>query len=411
MRIAFIVTSFPCLSETFVLDQITGLIDRGHEVDVYAEERGAEFEAHPEVEQYDLLRRTFYEGLPRNRLRRLLKSPGAFFSNGGASLMPRLRALNVLRYGLRAGSLRLLYAASPLLGKPPYDIIQCHFGGNGSKGALVRDTGAAHGKLVTTFHGYDLSLQLRRHGRHLYDELFAKGDLFLPVTRRWKERLIEMSCPEAKIVVHRMGVNLEQFPFEPRCAPAGERCVVVSVARLVEKKGIEYGIRAVAKLCEEGYNVEYRIAGDGPLKPELLRLIGELNLRDVVKLLGWKRRCEVREILRAAHVFLAPSVTSEEGDEEGAPVSIMEAMATGLPVVGTRHSGLPELIREGVTGFLAPERDVSGLTDGLRRLVESPQSRVEMGRNGRLAVERQHDNRKLNDRLVNIYRRLLSQTN
>jgi colanic acid/amylovoran biosynthesis glycosyltransferase len=312
---------------------------------------------------------------------------------------------------MRAGSLRLLYAASPLPGKRPYDIIQCHFGVNGLKGALLRDAGAARGKLVTTFHGFDLSVHLRRHGRHVYDELFARGDLFLPVTERWKRRLVELGCPEDKIEVHRMGVDLEQFPFEPRCARAGERCVVVSVARLVEKKGIEYGIRAVAKLSGEGHNVEYRIVGGGHLKPGLRRLIRELGVRDVVKLLGWRRRAEIQETLRAAHVFLAPSVTSREGDEEGVPVAIMEAMATGLPVVGTHHSGLPEVIQEGVTGFLVPERDVDGLADRLRRLVERPQSRAEMGRNGRLFVEQHHDNNKLNDRLVDTYRRLLGQTN
>jgi colanic acid/amylovoran biosynthesis glycosyltransferase len=377
---------------------------------VYAEERGEDFDTHPDVEKYKLLRRTYYEQMPRGRFLRLVRAVG-LMRRGGATLKPKLHALDVFRYGARAGSLRLLYAATPMLDKRPYDIVQCHFGVNGLKGVLLREIGAVRGKLVTSFHGYDLSRYTREFGRDVYAELFDKGDLFLPVSERWKERLVELGCPASKVLVHRMGVNLEHLAFEARRTRADGRVVIVSVARLVEKKGIEYGIRAVAKLVREGHKIVYRIVGDGALRGKLQSLIEELNVAGRVELMGWKRMPETYAILRGADVFLAPSVTSGDGDEEGIPVAIMEAMAASLPVVSTRHGSIPELVQEGISGLLLPERDAEGLAASLRRLVEHEQERVEMGRRGRLHVERHCDNSALNDALVEIYERLSGRAN
>ena len=180
------------------------------------------------------------------------------------------------KYGKKAASLRLFYATIPFLGNPAqYDIIQCHFGTEGLKGMDLRDIGAIKGQLCTVFHGLDLSGKLHEYGDRFYDKLFKAGDLFLPISEYWKHRLIKLGCDEKKITVHHMGIDCKKFPLIPRQLSADRQVRLVTIARLVEKKGIEYGIRAVAKLSKNGQNIEYNIVGDGDLRDFLENLIQE----------------------------------------------------------------------------------------------------------------------------------------
>ena len=142
MRIAFIVSEFPVLSETFILNQITGLIDRGHEVDIYASRPSNQVKVHPDVQRYGLLGRTRYR--PRmvgNRFARVLKGLCLLVTHGWRGPIVLLRTLNFIRYGKPAASCVLLYAAIPHLGRRSYDIIHCHFGPNGVIGASLHDAG------------------------------------------------------------------------------------------------------------------------------------------------------------------------------------------------------------------------------------------------------------------------------
>lgn len=410
MKIAFIVGQFPVVSETFILNQITGLLDRGHEVDIYADYPGNFSKTHQDIDKYQLLDRTYYASrMPANRFFRMLKSLGLLFTNFYKDPVILLRSLNLFKYRNKYGSLTLLFAVVPFLKKrPSYDIIHCHFGSNGVKGRFLREIGAIQGKLIVTFHGIDITKDLQEEGERIYDCLFEAGDLFLPISNRWKQRLIELGCNEKDIVVHRMGINCRQFSFTLRELQANSPVRIVTIARLVEKKGVEYGIRAVAKLVRAKLSIEYHVIGDGPLREDLRQLIQELDANDTIKLLGWKQQQEIVEILNNAHIMLAPSVTSQDGDQEGIPVSLMEAMARGLPIVSTQHSGIPELIENGVSGFLVPEQDVDALAEKLGYLVEHPEVWTEMGRAGRVYVEKHYDINKLNNQLVEIYQKLLT---
>ena len=182
---------------------------------------------------------------------------------------------------------------------------------------------------------------------------------------------------------------------------------LVTVARLVEKKGVAYALQAVARLLRQGTNVSYVIAGDGPLRPDLERLIQDLRLDARVRLLGWVDGEQISRLLKDAHVLVAPSVTAEDGDQEGIPNVLKEAMATGMPVVSTWHGGIAELVEDGVSGFLVAERDVDALTDRLAYLADHVETWPALGRAGRTKVERQFDIERLNDRLVELYRQLL----
>ena len=408
MKILFIVGKFPLLSETFVLNQITGLIDRGHEVDIYAASSVKNSCAHSDIEKYHLLDHTYYRSsIPRGRGSRLLKGLALIAVNDFKRPATLSATLNILKYAWSAASTRLLYEAIPLVGRSSYDIIHCHFGPNGNRGRLLRDLGLLEGKLITIFHGFDITKLLQKQGKNIYDRLFDTGDLFLPISERWRDLLIELGCDEKKIVVHRMGVDCKKFSFKPRQLPKNNKVRFVSIARFVEKKGLEYGIRAVAKLARVTKNIEYTIVGDGPLERYLQCLARELRVTDTVHMVGPKPQQQVIEILDKSHILIAPSVTSKMGNQEGIPVVLMEGMAMGLPIVSAQHSGIPELVQDGVTGYLVPERDVDALFEKLKYLVEHPDIWPKMGRHGRQYVQERYDINKLNDRLVDIYLRLL----
>jgi colanic acid/amylovoran biosynthesis glycosyltransferase len=273
---------------------------------------------------------------------------------------------------------------------------------------LLREIGALHGKVVTTFHGVDISAGMKKSGRKIYASLFERGDLFLPISERWRRRLIELGCNETKIQVHRMGIDCRRFTFKPRLPEPNGSFKIITIARMVEKKGLEFGIRAFAKLKKEYENVEYIIIGDGPLKPDLELLIKKLNVRNSVRILGSQEQNKVIEIMDTSHLFMLPSVTASDGDQEGIPVVLMEAMAVGLPVISTIHSGIPELVEDGLSGFLVPEKDETALFERLKYLVENSHRWPEMGHHGRKIVEAHYDINLLNDKLVKIYEQLLA---
>lgn len=413
MKIAFIVGRFPCLSETFVLNQITGLIDRGHEVDIYAYGPGKDLKMHADVEKYNLLHHTFYYGdvyqkIPANKFRRFIKGLNLIIKNIHRKPMALLKSLNIFKFGREALSLFTLYSIIPFLDKDKYDIVHCHFGPNGNLGALLKETGVFKGKLITAFHGYDMTQYIEKNGENVYNHLFKKGDLFLPISKRWKDKLIKIGCDREKIIVHRMGINIKKFLFHPRKHGKDGKINLLTIARLVEKKGVQYGIQAVAQVLKRYPWIEYRIIGDGPLKTDLENLIKELNIGSNVKLLGWKQHEEIVTLMEESDILLAPSVTSKNGDQEGIPVVIMEALAQGLPVISTYHSGIPELVEDGVSGFLVPEHHVDSLANRLAYLIDHPEIWPEMGKAGRKHVEEYFNIDKLNDQLVKIYQQLLN---
>lgn len=409
MKIAFIVTTFPSLSQTFILNQITGLIDRGYEIDIFAANIGDTSKMHPDVTSYRLLDKTYY--LPRisnNYFFRLLKGLGLLLTNFYQNPVILLRSLNIFKYGEQANSLTLLYLAIPFIAKQPYEIIHCHFGLSGVRGALIKMIDARQGKLITSFHGRDVSADPLEHGGNIYDRLFERGDLYTGGTTFIINKALALGCPQNKIIKLPVGVDLTKYHFYSRSLCPGESIKILTVARLVEKKGIEYSIRAISKLIENYPSLEYRIIGDGPLRESLEKLIAELGLVDKVLLSGWRTQDEVRQLHQDAHIFILSSVTASDGDQEGQGLVLQEAQAMGLPVLSTLHNGIPDGVLDGKSGFLVPERDVDALAEKLRYLIEHSEVWSQMGWAGRVHVEKHYDINKLNDQLVEIYQQLLT---
>jgi colanic acid/amylovoran biosynthesis glycosyltransferase len=410
MKIAFLVWRFPVLSEAFILNQITGLIDRGHEVHIHALNGPPEnlSKVHPVIEEYHLLERTYYPpSRPDNYLWRVLKAIGLLLANLDKGSLSCLQLLNLFKYGQQVTSLKWFYRAIPLLKDRTYDIIHCQFGTLGPMGLVFRETGLLQGKLVTTFRGIDISSYVQEQGDRVYEQLFQEGDFFLANCEFFRNRAIALGCKPQKIVVHGSGIDCSKFAFTPRYLPSDKRVRIATTGRLVEKKGIEYAIRAIAKLACDRQNIEYNIIGDGPLKEDFQKLIAELNISHIVKLLGWKQQQEIIEILNNSHIFIAPSITAADGNQDAPVNTLKEAMAMGLPVISTFHGGIPELVQDGISGFLVPERDTNAIAEKLSHLISHPEIWEQMGRAGQARVQEKYDMNKLNNELVEIYQQLL----
>lgn len=410
MKIAIIVKQFPKLSETFILNQITGLLDLGHDVGIFAYSNPHDKKIHPDVKKYRLMDRVYYFNRPSNRLMRWLKGFGLLLTKFHKAPSKLLESVDIFKYGKDALSLRFLYAVITFLDRSQnYDIIHCHFGPNGYLGTVLKRLNFGK-KLLVTFHGYDMSEIFFNKGNDVYHLIFDNADLLMPISNYWRMKLIEIGANPEKVLIHRMGIDIEQFKFKVCQYNRNQAIKLLTVARLVEKKGIEYGIRAVSIVCQRHpeLSIQYDIVGAGPLRSYLESLVKQLELHKKVRLLGGLTQDDVSDLMAKAHIFLLPSVTAKNGDQEGIPVSIMEAMACGMPVLSTVHSGIPELVQNGQSGFLVPERDVDALAERLEYLIEHPEIWPEMGKSGRKFVEEHYDIRKLNQKLVRIYQDLIN---
>lgn len=404
LRIAYIVGAFPTLSETFIVNQIAGMAALGHDVDVYATCEGAIADVPAQVARHGLTRRTYHVGVSSRRTSGALQVLGLLVAVGWRAPKVIWRVAAEIGVHGFAGSRRLLYAALILVkrGLPRYDIVHAQYGHYGLFALQLKRVGAIDGAIVTSFRGYDVGKYLRSHPR-AYDALFRAGASFLPVSRALAERLIEAGCGSAKICVHHSGVAYRQIALPGTVRP--DRPVqLITVARLVEKKGVAYAIRAVARLLACAKDVSYTIIGDGPLRAQLQSLIDKLGIGAHVRLVGAMPHHLTLQMVRASHILLAPSVTAADGDTEGIPNVLKEAMALGLPVVATRHGGITELVEDGVSGFLVREADDQAIAERLGYLVDHPELWSAMGRAGRAKIEAEFDSERLNVQLEMLYR-------
>lgn len=413
MKIAVIVEKFPVISETFITNQIAGLIRCGYVVDIYAELPGDFSRVHPDVDELQLLKNAYFQpALPANYLVRFTKALKLLIRNFFKNPKAIFRSLNVFRYGKQALSLRLFYLVMTYLQNRSkncqweYDIIHCQFGMLGLQGILLRDMGVVRGNIITSLRGFDISWYVQEYGDDVYRELFKKGNFFLANCEFFRQKAIKIGCSPEKIIVHHSGIDCDRFLFQVRQMPVDNIIKIVTIGRLIEKKGIEYAIRAVAQVVENYPKIEYSIIGDGWLKQELQQLIISLHLENKIKLLGWKTQPEIVKILEQSHIFIAPSVTAKDGNQDAPVNTLKEAMAMGLPVIATFHGGIPELVQDGVSGFLVPERDGNAIAVQIQYLIDHPEIWSDMGKAGRDYVQTHFDTNKLNDELVEIYQRI-----
>ncbi len=401
MRIAYIVDSFPVVSETFILRQIQGLRREGHEVLIFAGASSHRIpQEHSGIDPLLLARVRLYNVKPQQSWRRVLKAMAIFPYFIVRAPQSWFRSLDIFKYGAEASSLNFYFQAFTFSEAAGYDAVVAHFGPNGIVGARMKALKVFRGRLFCFFHAYDLTSYVRRMGGNVYEELFRYAEKVFAVSERGRRMLIALSCPTEKLAVFHMGVDPEAMVFRPRDIDPGKRVKLVSVARLVEKKGIVFGLEAVKTLIERGYDIQYEVIGDGPLRTELELRAERLGLKARVNFTGMKDPNFVRHALNVSDIFLLPSVTADTGDEEGIPVVLMEALAEGIAVVACNSGAVGEIVIDGETGVLISSADAGLIADGVCRILKDPSAVKIMSRAGRRLVERQYNTHVLDQALV-----------
>jgi colanic acid/amylovoran/stewartan biosynthesis glycosyltransferase WcaL/AmsK/CpsK len=252
---------------------------------------------------------------------------------------------------------------------------------------------------VVSCYGADLwkFAELPRQRRH-YRVVFTEADLFLVEGNAMRRRAIALGCPPDSVRVHHLGIDLERVRYVPRTPPSDGIVRCLMAGRAIEKKGLNYGVQAFANVAARHRNVHLTVMtwGEAAYKRKIItglkQLIADKGISDRVSWYGLQPYHEYVRITETSHVFLVPSVMAANGDAEGGcPVTAMELSAAGMPIVGFAHCDIPEVVQDGVSGFLVPERDVDALTARLEQIVTQPQTWESMGQAGRRHIAKQYN--------------------
>jgi glycosyltransferase involved in cell wall biosynthesis len=261
---------------------------------------------------------------------------------------------------------------------------------------------------IVSFHGADVMVDMNKPAyREATLQMLEAVKLVLVRSESLRRALVDLGCDPEKIEIQRTGIPLEEFPFRERVFPQDGQWRFVQSGRLIEKKGLPVTIRAFAAFVGQYPNATLTIAGEGPLLDELQRLARELNIAERVSFTGFVSQEQLRDIYDRSHIFLHPSQTGHDGNQEGIPNSMLEAMATGLPVFATRHGGIPEAIESRVSGLLVPEHNHEALAQALLNAAEDPAFLSRIAHGGADVVRENFDLRRQAQRLEGIYLKLL----
>lgn len=388
MQILYVVNEFPKLSESFVLNELYELDDRGHDVSVFSLNRPDESLTHDELRKMDIT--VHYAEQPSFR-----SLPDLFTS--------RILNPTILR---RAAFIdHPLYHANCLhLGKQlteavetedDIDLVHAHFA---APNRLAVTYAAAYHSIpcTVTAHAYEI---FKNPDVQRLQRVCARFDHVIVPSEYNRHYLRNEIGVETDMTVVPATTNVDKFEPSDDCVPGR----LLSVARLVEKKGHEYAIDAVAELVDQGYDVEYHIVGTGEREEFLRGRVREHGIEGHVEFLGHVSDERLESELHEAELFVLPCVIGSDGDRDVAPVALKEAMATRTACISTMISAIPELITDGHDGILVEPNDSEALTDTLASLLDDPSRRREIAANGRETVENKFDISQTVDQLVDVF--------
>ena len=382
--IGYIVSLFPCWSETFILNEIIALQERGVPVRIFSLKPPSEPLVHDAAKR--LLAEVIYPP-PWWRL---------FLSLLATVVRQPVRGFRLLygplRQASRRGSGEVMKALYTVLVATFFARVARRLGINhfhahwATYPALaVRTMQALTGKRYTlTTHAHDIFLANPYLGENL-----ASAQTVVTISEYNRRYLISGGTPAGKIKVVPCGIDLQQFTGNG--TPGRETGALVTIGRLEGIKGFPYLVQACAILNARGVPFTCDIIGEGSLRAVLEQAISANGLEGSVRLRGALSQHQVRTALAGAQVFVLPSVQTPDGNQDGIPVALMEAMALGLPVISTRVSGIPELVVDGVSGLLVAPGDAVALADAIERLLNDPALRELLSRQGSAAVRARHD--------------------
>ncbi|MEY2576372.1 MAG: hypothetical protein QOF80_1859 [Verrucomicrobiota bacterium] len=257
---------------------------------------------------------------------------------------------------------------------------------------------------VVSFHGADVMVDLDKPAyRAATQQMLEAVRLVLVRSESLGRALINIGCPAGKIRLQHTGIPVDEIPFREREWPDRGAWKFVQACRLIEKKGLRVSLRAFAKFAARHPAATFTIAGEGPLRNELGALAAELGVADKVFFPGFISQNQLRELFYQSHIFLHPSEVGGDGNQEGVPNSMLEAMASGLPVFATEHGGIPEAIENDRSGILVPERDDAALALALLERTANPEGLAAIARNGAEIVRKHFEQTGQTRQLENYY--------
>jgi len=261
---------------------------------------------------------------------------------------------------------------------------------------------------IVSFHGADVIVDMNKPAyREATRQMLAAVKFVLVRSESLRRAVVDLGCDERKIELQHTGIPLDEFPFRERNIPQNGEWRFVQAGRLIEKKGLPVTLRASASFLKRYPNATLTIAGEGPLLDQLQDSARELKIDNRVSFAGFISQEQLRDLYYASHIFLHPSETGPDGNQEGIPNSMLEAMASGLPVFTTQHGGIPEAIENGVSGLLVPEHNHDELGRALLDAVQDPRFLSRIARAGADVVRKNFDLGAQARRLDDIYLRLI----
>jgi glycosyltransferase involved in cell wall biosynthesis len=379
MKIAYVLYAFPQLSESFILNEIVELLKKGHDVQIFSMREPLEDVMHEEVNEYHLLEKTHY--FKRNQIfavnfLKLLK----YFLK---ALVQDLYNLEISKNRLKR-DLKLAYFAT-IMDENSVELIHAHFANIGN---VARRLGKMLGLPYTlTAHAFDIYMD---PDTDELQKVMNDAESVVTISEYNKNYLKGEIGVNNEINVIRCGIDLDKFKPQKKIKD-DNRIRLLTVARLVEKKGIAYLIKAIPMVIKKLPNCELTIIGSGPLYDNLQQLARDLNIERYVQFKGDVSDSELMRYYEYADMFILPCIVAENGDRDGIPVSMMEAMAMQMPVISTTVSGIPELVEDSVSGILALPKDEKAIADAIITLCKDSELRIGMGEEGRKMIERKYN--------------------
>lgn len=284
-------------------------------------------------------------------------------------------------------------------------IIHVHFGYHGVK--MIGLKRKLSVPMICSFYGDDaFYFPLIGNMKGKYQDLFKEANKVLVLGPYMKSHLISLGCDEEKLAIHHLGIDVEAIRFKKRMVTKGGMVRFLVASTFVEKKGIDLTLKALLAFKTD-YDFSLDIVGDGPLKDEIINLIQQCELQEQVTFHGYKPYEYLIDLMYRCDVFIQASRTGADNRKEGTPMVIVDAMATGMPVISTKHSDIPEIVLDDVTGYLAEENHLESLKACLQKIFDQPESVEILGEKGRRRIEREFDAKKQVQKLEGFYNELL----
>lgn len=410
IKIAFVVPEFPSVSQTFIVNQITDMIERGNEVRIFSFKKGKLKPIHQAIEKFKLLEKTTYFTFPPySGAKRILWF--LFFTVTNFTAVIREPAFTLKRLGSVRNAIRnllLFRSFDAYLKTHAFDVVHVHFGQRGAMVAnLIAKGLETKFKFVVSFHGYDLNPNKIDRYKLAYRNLFKYADS-LTVNSPYLEQLLLQVCSQPRnLHVLPEGLRTNQFERQ-RVNLESEKTpfIILFCGRFVAFKAPDLAVRIMDSLVNRRRhkNLVLRMVGDGKMREEIEKLINDLNVKEHVYLLGALSQEGVLQEMNHAHLFLLPGIHEKEtGRAETQGLVIQEAQAMELPVVVSSAGGMKYGLLDGVSGFVLKEGDIEGFADKIELLIGNEPMRLNMAMAGREFVTSTFDTRILGNKLSEIY--------